>query len=349
MDNKVTIIMRIIFQYALSILIFYVAKIFFPVISKVVILYYIIALLIIILLHLNNIVVIFKKRQQKTIKLFNIYYINYQKVFEICMLINNERVDKEELTYRDEYSNGYTIGANVSINKKMGNILPSVSRENSNTKTYEYKELQEIKNTNSTYLNEIINVCKDQDNKDLKNGDLVKIDNVKLKIINKTEIAQINSMLAGVFNGNKITTDSDGQIFNIDINAISNILLKDYKYNLKGTTDNLKNFYISIPVKAEKEFENDYSIYDLEIGEVNIIGIYRTDKYKYDDTSTFNYLQKLGSEDIPTNIMGDELFKSNTTIEKNDKDLSKKEGYYTYVDLIAIVQDLNIKGGNVNE
>ena len=131
MDNKVTIIMRIIFQYALSILIFYVAKIFFPVISKVVILYYIIALLIIILLHLNNIVVIFKKRQQKTIKLFNIYYINYQKVFEICMLINNERVDKEELTYRDEYSNGYTIGANVSINKKMGNILPSVSRENS--------------------------------------------------------------------------------------------------------------------------------------------------------------------------------------------------------------------------
>lgn len=76
MDNKVTIIMRIIFQYALSILIFYVAKIFFPVISKVVILYYIIALLIIILLHLNNIVVIFKKRQQKTIKLFNIYYIN---------------------------------------------------------------------------------------------------------------------------------------------------------------------------------------------------------------------------------------------------------------------------------
>ena len=349
MDNKVTIIMRIIFQYALSILIFYVAKIFFPVISKVVILYYIIALLIIILLHLNNIVVIFKKRQQKTIKLFNIYYIKYKKVFEICMLINNERVDKEELTYRDEYSNGYTIGANVSINKKMGNILPSVSRENSNTKTYEYKELQEIKNTNSTYLNEIINVCKDLDNKDLKNGDLVKIDNVKLKIINKTEIAQINSMLAGVFNGNKITTDSDGQIFNIDINAISNILLKDYKYNLKGTTDNLKNFYISIPVKAEKEFENDYSIYDLEIGEVNIIGIYRTDKYKYDDTSTFNYLQKLGSEDIPTNIMGDELFKSNTTIEKNDKDLSKKEGYYTYVDLIAIVQDLNIKGGNVNE
>lgn len=349
MDNKVTIIIKIIFQYILSILIFYIAKNFFPVLSKIVILYYIIAFLFIILLHLNNITIIFKKVQQKTIKLFNIYYINYQKVFEICMLINNERVDKEELTYKDEYSNGYSIGTNASLNKKSGNLLPSISRENSNTKTYEYKELQKIKNTNSTYLNEIISVCKDLNNKDLKNGDLVKIDKVKLEIINKTEIAQINSMLAGVFNGNKISTDSDGQIFNIDINAISNILLKDYKYNLKGTTDNLKNFYISIPVKAEKEFENDYSIYDLEIGEVNIIGIYRTDKYKYDDTSTFNYLQKLGSEDISTSIMGDELFKSNTAIEKNEKNSSKKEECYTYIDLIAIVQDLNIKGGSVNE
>ena len=349
MDNKLTIIIKIIFQYILSILIFYVAKNFFPVLSKIVILYYIIALLIILLLHINNIVIIFKKIQQKTIKLFNIYYINYQKVFEICMLINNERVDKEELTYKDEYSMGYSIGANASLNKKSGNILPSISRENSNTKTYEYKELQEIKNTNSTYLNEIINVCKDLNNKDLKNGDLVKIDNVKLEITNKTEIAQINSMLAGVFNGNKIATDTDGQIFNIDINAISNILLKDYKYNLKGTTDSLKNFYISIPVKAEKEFENDYSIYDLEIGEVNIIGIYRTNKYKYDDTSTFNYLQKLGSEETPTNIMGDELIKSNTTIENNDNNLTKKEEYFTYIDLIAIVQELNIKGGNADE
>ena len=349
MDNKVTIIIRIIIQYILLILIFYVAKNLFPALSKIVILYYIIALLVIILLNLNNIVIIFKKIQQETIKLFNIYYINYQKVFEICMLINNERVDKEELTYRDEYSNKYIIGANASLNKKSSNILPAISRENSNTKTYEYRELQEIKNTNSTYLNEIISVCKDLNNENLKNGDLVKIDNVKLEIINKLEIVQINSMLAGVFNGNKISTDSDGQIFNIDINAISNILLKDYKYNLKGTTVNLKNFYISIPIKAEKEFENDYSIYDLEIGEVNIIGIYKTDKYKYDDTSTFNYLQKIGSEDTSINIIGDELFKSNTTIEKNEDDLTKKEEYYPYIDLIAIVQDLNIKGGNVNE
>lgn len=349
MDSKVTIIIKIIFQYTLSILLFYVVKKFFPVLSKIVILYYMIALLIIILLHINNIVIIFKKIQQKTMKLFNIYYINYQKVFEICMLINNERVNKEELTFKDEYSTGYTIEANASLNKKSGNILPTISRENSNTKTYEYKELQEIKNTNSTYLNEIISVCKDLNSKNLKNGDLIKIDNVKLEITNKTEIAQINSMLAGVFNGNKIATDSDGQIFNIDINAISNILLKDYKYNLKGTTDNLKDFCISIPIKAEKEFENDYSIYDLEIGEVNIIGIYRTDKYKYDNTSTFNYLQKLGSDDTSTNVIGDELLMSDTITENNENFSNKKEENFTYIDLIAIVQDLNVKGENINE
>lgn len=349
MDNKITISIRIFLQIIASIIVFKIALIFLPVLAKIKTYYFLAVVILIILFHLNNVISIFRKIKHKSIKLFNIYYINYQKVFEICMLINNERIEKEELTYKDEYVNGYTIGSNATLNKKTGSITPSITKENSNTKSYEYRELQEIKNTNSTYLNEIIDVCKEINNKDLHNGDLIKIDNVKLEIINKTEIAQINSMLAGVFNDNKISTDSEGQTFNIDINAITNILLKDYKYDLKGTSDKLPNFFISIPIKAEKEFENDYSIYDLEIGEVNIIGIYRTDAYEHDETSTFNYLQKIGNEDNENSIIGDELIKSNTAVaQKKNNNLKEKETY-PYIDLIAIVQDLKIKGDATNE
>ena len=68
-------------------------------------------------------------------------------------------------------------------------------------------------------------------------------------------------------------------------------MLKDYKYYLMCEKDTEK-FYIDIPMKAEKEFENEYSIYDLEIGKVNIIGIYRTDKYDPKNKTTFSKLQE---------------------------------------------------------
>ena len=260
------------------------------------------------------------------------------------MLINNKRKEKEEFSFRDEYSNKYSIGATGKITKNIGEITPNILNENSNTKTYEYKELQEIKNTNSTYLSEIIDVCKDFTPKNIRNGDLVKIDDVQLEITNKHEIAQINSMIAGAFKDNTISADSDGQTFNININAITNILLKDYKYSLIGKDPNGKKFYISIPIKAEKEFENEYSIYDLEIGKVNIIGIYRTANYEYKNINTFNYLQEIGESELS---MGNELLKSNTqSTNKNEKN---EQENLPYIDLIAIIQDLDMKEDENNE
>ena len=183
------------------------------------------------------------------------------------------------------------------------------------------------------------------DDKQVSNGSLVKIDDVQLQIVNRDEIAQINSMLSGIFKDSNISTVSDGQILNIDINAIGNILLKDYKYSLKGKINN-NEFYISIPIKAEKEFENDYSIYDLEVGKVNIIGIYRTDNYEYKNNSTFNFLQEIGENG---NYVEDDLLKSNTSRKKTENAKKNDRNKSIYIDLIAIVQDLDIKGASDNE
>ena len=123
MDNRISITIKIILQIALGIVLFNMVKIFMPILSKIEYYYYFIIIGVIVLFHINNIFILFKKATDKQIKLFNIYYINYSKVFEICMLINNKRKEKEEVSFRDEYSNKYSIGATGKITKNIGNRM----------------------------------------------------------------------------------------------------------------------------------------------------------------------------------------------------------------------------------
>lgn len=274
-------------------------------------------------------------------ELFNTYYINYPKVFEIAMLINNKiKINTEELIKKQKgYKQSYGIESSFNIKKLP--IKGDLGGEYSELTNHEYKEIQEIKNTNSTYLREILKKCKRVENlKSLKNGDLVKIDNVKLKIWNNEEILQANSIISGAFNGNTVDTYSDGQAFKINVNSLTNMILKDYKYYLMCTKKEEK-FYIDIPMRAEKEFENEYSIYDLEIGLVNIIGIYRTEYYDPDNKTTYSKLQELGNKQ---NIEIDEM-KSSREPQGNIDQLIKLEKA-PYIDLIAIIQDLSFENGD---
>ena len=274
-------------------------------------------------------------------ELFNTYYINYPKVFEIAMLINIKiKINAEESIKKQKgYKQSY--GIESSFNTKKLPIKGDLGGEYSELTNHEYKEIQEIKNTNSTYLREILKKCKKVENlKDLQNGDLVKIDNVKLKIWNNEEILQANSIISGAFNGNTVDTYSDGQAFKINVNSLTNMILKDYKYYLMCTKGKEK-FYIDIPMKAEKEFENEYSIYDLEIGLVNIIGIYRTEYYDPENKTTYSKLQELGNKQ---NIEIDEMKSSRET--KENRQESIKLGKAPYIDLIAIIQDLSFENGD---
>ena len=274
-------------------------------------------------------------------ELFNTYYINYPKVFEIAMLINNKiKINAEESIKKQKgYKQNYGIESSFNINKLP--IKGDLGGEYSELTNHEYKEIQEIKNTNSTYLREILKKCKKVENlNNLHNGDLVKIDNVKLKIWNNEEILQANSIISGAFNGNTVDTYSDGQAFKINVNSLTNMILKDYKYYLMCTKGEEK-FYIDIPMSAEKEFENKYSIYDLEIGLVNIIGIYRTEYYDPENKTTYSKLQELGNKQ---NIEIDEMKSSRET--KENKQESIKLGKAPYIDLIAIIQDLSFENGD---
>ena len=93
-------------------------------------------------------------------ELFNTYYINYPKVFEIAMLIDNKiKINAEEsIKKQREYKQNYGIESSFNINKLP--IKGDLGGEYSELTNHEYKEIQEIKNTNSTYLREILKKCK---------------------------------------------------------------------------------------------------------------------------------------------------------------------------------------------
>jgi hypothetical protein len=344
--QKFKIIIKFILQILVFLFSYSIFDLFFGSYNEIKYLYILILIIIIVAHNIDNAKTLFNKSAKNMDKLFNVYYINYPKVFEICMLIDNKIKSQVEQKYKNEYLERQSSGLFGEIKKNPLKFGANISEEKSNTKTYEYRELQEIKNTNSTYLSLLMQKCKNKNLSELKNGDLIKIDDVKLEILNKDEIVQVNSMVSGVFNGNTIPTDSDGQTFNIDISSITNILLKDYKYHVICKKTDETDFYMSIPMKINNEFESNYSIYDLEIGKVNVIGIYRTSNYNYkENTSTFNLLQNLGESQ--QNDTGDQLISSTKTkanINKHDKSKEKP-----YIDLIAIIQDLDIYDGETNE
>lgn len=281
---------------------------------------------------------LFQKKESVQKDLFNTYYINFSKVFEIAMLINNKIKTNIELSTKIEEMTKNSNKVSGSVGNKLFNINSEIGSEDSNIISNEYKEIQEVKNTNSIYLRYVLNYCKEISTfSNLNNGDLVKINDVKMQIVNNDEILQANSLISGVLNGNTLSTNSDGQMLNLNLNSLTNMILKDYKYFLKCYVSNTEQkFYIAIPMKVEKEFENDYSIYDLEIATVNVVGIYRTAKYNIKNQTTLSKLQELGSN---VSVDEEEIKSSSNKKSKNNDDST--EG--AYIDIIAIIQDLSFR------
>lgn len=315
----------------------------FNIFSEFKIIYIFLILILIIYINLENIYTIFNKSsEEKNNELFNIYYVNFPKVYEIAMLIDNKLKTLIEKNTKDE--NTMNISSKFNFKHPNAILTPALelNSDNRTLKSIEYKEVKEVKNTNST----ILKIVKEKARKitkltDINIGELIQIDNVEISIMNKDEILQVNSMVSGALKDNVINADADGQNLKIDLNALSSIFLKDYKYQLHCKTINNDNFYISIPMKLEKEFENDYSILDLEIGKVNILGIYRDTKYRPSKKSSWNIIQE-------ENNNGDnQLSQMKDSNSKNSPQISNIEfEEYPYIDLIAILQEINIKEVN---
>ncbi len=277
--------------------------------------------------------------------LFNIYYMNFNKTYEIKTMINNVITLTKEITNlndnTEESNNKINILAELGLNIfHLFKSQAKLSDESKETKNSSNKILEtfEIKITKSVILNEVLEKCKEL-NKEVKEGDLIKIDNVKLKVIDEDEHRMAKLIKSNIFKGLQIP-EANG----LDINNIFNSILSDYYYKITGTSNDNKDnnkLLFKIPISLENEFENNYSIDDLFIGKVSIIGVYKG-KIKISELkSTFQYLNKKDNVNN-TNYNYNLIYSSDEKpcdVNNNIEETSDTE--YDFIDILAIIQIIN--------
>lgn len=271
--------------------------------------------------------------------MFNIYYINYEKAFEISMLIDNRIQEKNDIEKNIQGKvNGKASVNTNSISKipLLNKILPEANIDFSGegSRTRKVVDSFKVVSTKSTILNPIyskaIEFKKLSDN---KIGNLIKIRNVSLEITNEKDILATKSLLSGVLK--QIPMEgTEG----IDITGFLEVLLKDSSYIFSGKLKDNSTITFKIPMKVENEMESQYSISDLEIGQVTLIGIYRGIYDKRNIDGKINRLQSLS-----------DLSKSEVSVdietEPNDKnnENEKNNGQTHFIDVIAVIQELLIR------
>ena len=189
--------------------------------------------------------------------------------------------------------------------------------------------------TKSLILSEVMEQCKIvmSFSNDIKEGQLVRIDNVSLSLENETELRTVKMFSNGSFKGMRLP-EAGG----LDVNNLFNSMFKDYSYKLKGeilgSDDKL---IIKIPLTFESEFENLYNVDDLFIGNVTVIGIYKGKTKIKNLKNSFEFFQELGqmtSDDVDSEVHNSQYIQPNVIKLKSEDDVAD----YHYIDLLAIVQ-----------
>ena len=287
------------------------------------------------------------EEQKSDKKIFSLYYINTDKVYEIAMLLNNKIITGG--TRENETESSVDIKTSLGINSNLS-YLEAIKGELGSSKEVhdgmKSKVLEnfDVKTTKSNMLARIISKAKDYDDTS-KVGDLVCLRNVTLSLMNEEDSYAVTKMiLNGAFKDTKISSNSDDMQIELDLSAMINSVLKDCAYELECRNQETK-FLITLPMTFENDFENSYNIYDLQAGSVTVIGINRgVRKHKRRKS-----LQEIFSEkDGP---MGNGKYENqglqlessteekdcNIIPPKNDEDDESE----TVIDVIAIIQEIN--------
>ena len=288
-------------------------------------------------------------------KIFSLYYINTEKVYEIAMLLNNRIITGG--TKENELESTIEKQANIGINSNL-NYLETVKSElglSHNVQTHngiKNKVLEnfDVKTTKSNMLASIISKANVyQENASMNLGDLVLLKNATLELLNAEESYAVTKMiLNGAFKDTKISSNSDDMKIEFDLSAMINSLLKDCVYELGCSVGN-KKYMLTIPMTFENDFENSYNIYDLQVGSVTIVGIYRG-KRQYDKRLSLQEIFSENNEQKKSYIYENDEYTLPPSSETpkgavdnvNNKQKQLKE-YQEVIDVIAVIQEINAK------
>lgn len=279
---------------------------------------------------------------------FNIYYLNFSKVYEIAMMINNVILTKIETdnsnTFEEQY--GFTSSVSAQGTKNfLDGIKASISADARETSTSSSKVVEslDVKTTKSILLRRVIEQCASVTLlDDSTEGDLVKVDRVKLELLNEESLRQFLILRRDALKGMRVE--------GMEVNNLVSSMLQDYAYIMKGTVydDNRENavaeIIIKIPMEIQSEFENKYSINDLLIGHVSVIGIYKgVVQEEFITSNTFTYFQEVGLQKQQKELSENKIFKSNTQPKSTSPGMRQNTNRYHFVDTLAIIQDVAFK------
>lgn len=278
---------------------------------------------------------------------FNIYYLNFSKVYEMAMIINNVILTKIETDSSRSFAEQYSFTSSISAQgtkQFLDGIKASISADAKETSTSSSKVVEslDVKTTKSILLRRVIEQCASVTALDSSTeGDLVKLDCVKLELLNEDSLRQFLILRRDALKGM--------QVEGMEINNLISSMLQDYAYILKGSVyDENKNslsseIIIKIPMEIQSEFENKYNINDLLIGHVSIIGIYKgIVSEDFIASNTFTYFQEAGARKEKQEA-ANKIIKSNTQPESFDMKVKENVDAYHFVDTLAIIQDVAFK------
>lgn len=294
-------------------------------------------------------------KQERKKKIFSLYYINTEKVYEIAMLLNNRIVTSG--TSENESESTLEKQTNIGINSNL-KYLESVKGELGLSQNIQIhngiksKVLEnfDVKTTKSNMLASIIakaNVYEGNENINL--GDLVLLKNSTLELLNAEESYAVTKMiLNGAFKDTKISSNSDDMKIEFDLSAMINSLLKDCVYEM-GCVVGDKKYLLTIPMTFENDFENSYNIYDLQVGKVTVVGIYRG-KRQYEKRLSLQEIFAENNEQKKEHTYEDADYRlqSSTQSKKDVLDVKNNKGkqsreFQEVIDVIAVIQEINAK------
>lgn len=286
--------------------------------------------------------------EQKKSTDFNIYYINFTKVYEIAMMINNVILTKIEndrtKSFEEQY--GFTSSISAQGTKKfLDGIKASISVDAKETSFSSSRvvETLDVKTTKSILLRRVIEQCAHVSTfNECFEGDLVKVDNVKLELLDEESLRQFLILRRDALKGLRVE--------GMELNNLVGSMLQDYAYILKGKVfdDAIKNdiseIIIKIPLEMQTEFENQYSINDLLIGHVSIVGIYKgIVEEGFISSNTFTFFQEIGMRQNQNAESTSKVIKSATPLVTIRRSSAKVNDEFHFVDTLAIIQDVTFK------
>lgn len=287
--------------------------------------------------------------------MFNIYYINSEKASEISMLFDNQIVEKITRIKNTELAIAGDGDVTTSATSKIpviGQYLPSIDLNGnlSHNRSNRVEDTVKVVSSKSTILKPIYEKSKEVRRlDDSKVGNLVKIKDVYLTVVNSDDVMATKALMSGLVN--QVPVEGIG---NMNFTSLMEVMFKGSAYVLCGKLPHRfgadEYMMLKILMSAENEMESQYSISDIEIGKVTVLGIYRGEFERCDVERKINRMMALNDSGKKNQEQSIDIQDSGMDIEDGVREEDKRDipnasvtqGKVHYIDVIAIIQDINI-------